>query len=393
MNEREVVVVGAGPSGIGAALALKDIGIHALVMDRADQVASSWRSRYDRLRLNTCRPFSHLPDRPFPKGTPMFPSRDQLVEYLAGHAAEGEIEVRLRTSVERIEDGGGRWQVHTAGETVGAPQVIVATGYENSAVIPNWDGRESFEGELIHSREYRNPEPYAGRRVLVVGPGCSGMEIAYDLAEGGASKVWLSARTPPNIVLKEGPGGLPGDVIAIAALRLPPRMGDAVANFGRRMDLGDLSEYGLPVPEEGVFSRLKRLGVAPAIVDKEVIEAIKAGRIEVVRGVESLGEHAVQLADGAELEPDAIVCATGYRRGLEPLVGHLGVLDERGLPRSLGERPAMSGLRFIGYVPRPGNLGYLSKEAKRAARAIARELRSSKAHAATPRREPVAAGS
>jgi cation diffusion facilitator CzcD-associated flavoprotein CzcO len=374
MNEREVVVVGAGPSGIGAALALKDIGIHALVMDRADQVASSWRSRYDRLRLNTCRPFSHLPDRPFPKGTPMFPSRDQLVEYLAGHAAEGEIEVRLRTSVERIEDGGGRWQVHTAGETVGAPQVIVATGYENSAVIPNWDGRESFEGGLIHSREYRNPEPYAGRRVLVVGPGCSGMEIAYDLVEGGAAKVWLSARTPPNILMREGPGGLPGDMIGVALLHLPVKLGDAVARFGTRMDVGDLAEYGLPVPEEGVMSRLRRLGVAPAIVDKDVIEAIKLGRIEVVRGVEALDATGVTLADGGRVEPDAVICATGYRRDLEPLVGHLGVLDDRGLPRAVGDKPAADGLRFLGYVPRPGGLGYMGKEAKRAAKAIAREL-------------------
>jgi cation diffusion facilitator CzcD-associated flavoprotein CzcO len=388
----EAVVVGAGPAGIAAALALKDRGVRPLVLDKAEQVASSWRSRYDRLRLNTPRFTSHLPGRPFPKGTPMFPTRDQLVEYLERHAAEPGVDLQLGTPVERIEHDGG-WRVETPAGEVHTTQVVVATGYEGTLLSPDWSGRDRFEGRVLHSGEYRNPEPFRDQRVLVVGPGCSGMEIAYDLAEGGASKVWLSARTPPNIVLKEGPGGLPGDVIAIAALRLPPRMGDAVANFGRRMDLGDLSEYGLPVPEEGVFSRLKRLGVAPAIVDKEVIEAIKAGRIEVVRGVESLGEHAVQLADGAELEPDAIVCATGYRRGLEPLVGHLGVLDERGLPRSLGERPAMSGLRFIGYVPRPGNLGYLSKEAKRAARAIARELRSSKAHAATPRREPVAAGS
>ena len=84
----------------------------------------------------------------------------------------------------------------------------------------------------MHSREYRNAEPFADRAVLVVGPGCSGMEIAYDLAEGGARRVWLSARTPPNIVLREGPGGLPGDLIAVVLLHLPARFGDAVARFG-----------------------------------------------------------------------------------------------------------------------------------------------------------------
>ena len=76
--------------------------------------------------------------------------------------------------------------------------------------------------------------------------------------------------------------------------------------------------------------------MAPAIVDKEVIEAIKARAIEVVRGVESLDATGVELADGARVEPDVVICATGYRRGLEPLVGDLGVLDERGVPRALG---------------------------------------------------------
>jgi cation diffusion facilitator CzcD-associated flavoprotein CzcO len=252
--------------------------------------------------------------------------------------------------------------------------VIAATGYEQEPLIPDWSGREAFSGELLHSSEYRNPEPFRGRRVLVVGPGCSGMEIAYDLAEGGASKVWLSARTPPNILLRSGPGGLPGDMIGVALLHVPLRVGDAVARFGQKQDLGDLTEYGLPIPAEGVMSRLRRTGQAPAIVDREVIDAIKVGRIEVVRGVTALDETGVELADGARVEPDAVICATGYQRILEPLVGHLGVLDERGIPRARGVTPAAPGLRFIGYVPRPGGLGYAGKESRRAARAIAREL-------------------
>jgi cation diffusion facilitator CzcD-associated flavoprotein CzcO len=374
MNERDVLVVGAGPAGLSSALALKDIGVDAVVIDRTDRVASSWRGRYDRLRLNTCRPFSHLPDRPFPKGTPMFPSRDQLIDHHQTHADESGIEFRFGTSVERIERADNGWLVQTSDDPVAARQVVIATGYENTPLIPDWDGREDFEGELLHSRDYRNPQPFVGKRVLVVGPGCSGMEIAYDLAEGGATKVWLSARTPPNILMRQGPAGIPGDVIAVALLHLPTRAGDAFARFGRRMDVGDLTEYGLPVPEEGVMSRLKRLGVAPAIVDKEVIEAIKDGRIEVVRGVEECDSTGVDLADGERIEPDVVIAATGYRRGLEPLVGHLGVLDQRGMPRTVGEKATAPGMRFIGYVPRPGGLGYMAKQAKRAAKAIAREL-------------------
>jgi NADPH-dependent 2,4-dienoyl-CoA reductase/sulfur reductase-like enzyme len=254
--------------------------------------------------------------------------------------------------------------------------VIVATGYEKEPFIPDWPGRASFGGRLLHSREYRNPEPFRGASVLVVGPGCSGMEIAYDLAEGGAGTVWLSARTPPNIVLRAGAGGFPGDIVAVALLHTPTRFGDAFARSGRRMDLGDLSEYGLPVPEEGVFSRLHRLGTVPSIVDKEVIEAIKERRIEIVRGVESLDATGATLADGARVEPDAVVCATGYRTGLERLVGRLGVLDASGQPLAQGAQPAAPGLRFIGYTARPGALGYMGKQGRRAAKAIARELRA-----------------
>lgn len=142
------------------------------------------------------------------------------------------------------------------------------------------------------------------------------------------------------------------------------------------MDIGELTAYGLPVPEEGVFSRMRRLGVAPTIVDREVIEAIRAGRIEVVRAVDSLDATGVRLDGGGRVEPDAVVCATGYRRGLDGLVGHLDLLTARGVPKTVGPDPAAPGLRFIGYVPRPGGLGYMAKEAKRAAKAIVDELRS-----------------
>ena len=389
MSDRQVVVVGAGPSGVSAAVALKDVGIRPLLVDRAEAVGASWRSRYDRLRLNTCRPFSHLPDRPFPKGTPMFPTRDQVVKHLQEHAHEDGVDVGLRTSVDRIERDGGGWRLETSEGERRAAQVVVATGYENAPLVPDWPGRHEFGGTLLHSREYRNPEPYRGRKVLVVGPGCSGMEIAYDLAEGGAEKVWLSARTPPNILTRQGPGGIPGDMLGVALLNFPPRFADAVARFGRRMGVGDLTEYGLPVPDEGVFSRMYRLGVAPAIVDMEVIEAIKARRIEVMRGVASLDETGVRLDDGVRVEPDVVVCATGYRRGLDSLVGHLGVLNERGLPRATGEDSAAPGLRFIGFVPRPGQIGYAAKQAKRAAKAIAHELRA--AGVTAERREPARA--
>ena len=368
------MVVGAGPAGIASALALKDAGLAPVVLDRANQVASSWRSRYDALRLNTWRRFSHLPDRPFPKGTPSFPSRDQLIEHVERHAAEDGIELRLGTRVDRIERDGGEWVIQTSAGELRAPEVIVALGHEQDPLIPDWPGRDDFRGVLLHTSEYRNPRPFEGQRVLVVGPGSSGMEIALELAESRAEKVWLSVRTAPNILLRQGPGPVPGDLIASCLWHLPTRLADRIARFAGRMDVGDLSEHGISRAERGVFTDVRTRGKVPAIVDPEVINAIKDGRIDVVSAVESLDSGEVELAGGERLEPESVICATGYRRALEPLVGHLGVLGDRGLPKVIGPRPAADGMRFIGYLPRPGGLGYMGKEAKRAAREIAREI-------------------
>jgi cation diffusion facilitator CzcD-associated flavoprotein CzcO len=373
--ERRVIVVGAGPAGIASALALKDAGLAPLVLDRADRVASSWRSRYDGLRLNTWRRFSHLPGRRFPKGTPTFPGRDQLIEHLERHAGEDGIELRLATRVERIDRDGSEWVVRISEGELRARQVIVALGHEQAPFNPRWPGRDVFRGALLHSSQYKNAEPFKDQGVLVVGPGSSGMEIAHELSEGGAARVWLAVRTPPNILLRQGPGPVPGDLIGTWLWHLPTGLADRIARFASRMDLGDLTEYGLPAPERGVFTDVRARGKVPSIVDAEVIEAIKDGRIEVVAALESLDSSGVQLADGTRVEPESVICATGYRRELEPLLGHHGVLGDRGMPKAIGPRPATEGLRFIGYLPRPGGLGYMGKEARRAARAIRRELR------------------
>lgn len=373
MNATRVVVVGAGPAGVSVAVAARRVGLRPLVLDRATEVGASWRGRYDRLRLNTSRPLSHLPGRRFPRGTPMFPTRDQLVEHLNRHAHEDGIDLRLGTRVDRLDPGRPGWTLRTSAGEIEAEQVVVATGFENVPFVPDLPGRSAFPGGLLHASQYRNPDLFRDRAVLVVGPGCSGMEIAYDLAVNGARRVWIAVRTPPNIMLRSSPGPVPGDMIGVALMHVPVRVADAVSRWGQRSDTGDLTPYGLPMPAEGAFSRIRRLGAEPTIVDPEVIDAIKARAIAVVPAVVALGRSGVELADGSTVAPDAIIFATGYRRGLEPLVGHLGVLDDRGRPRSTGAAPAAPGLRFVGFEPRPGALGYMAKEATRTARAIVRE--------------------
>ena len=370
----DIVIIGAGPAGISVALSLRDRGLRPLLIDRADQVGASWRGRYDRLKLNTGRPFSHLPNRPYPKGTPMFPTRDDVVAHLDRHAREDRIELRLGTEVNRIDRRVDGWRLLTSTGEIDARQVVVANGNQHTPQIPRWPGADAYTGEMLHSSEYRNPSRYQGRKVLVVGAGSSGMEIAHDLATGGAANVWLAVRTPPNIMLRSLPGGLPGDLVSRPLYRAPVRIADAISRKARLANLGDLTEFGLPIPEIGVFTGVKRFDQVPALVDTDVIDAIKDRSIAVVATVESFDGDKVVLVDGSRLEPHAVVLATGYRRGLDSLVGHLGVLDANGKPVVTGERPAAAGLRFIGYDIRPSLVAYMARQSTRMAKRIQREL-------------------
>ncbi len=215
--------------------------------------------------------------------------------------------------------------------------------------------------------------------MAVAGAGWSGLEIAYDLAEGGAdrvrvcNRVRVCIRTQPNIMLRQS-GGLPGDLPATALLRLPPRIADTQALLARRLTVGDLRQYGLTPPAEGIFTRLRREGKAPAIVDKQIIQAIRTRRIEITASIESLDQASLVLTGGTRIEADVLIAATGYAPRLEPLAGYLGVLDQRGLPRRHGGEAAAPGLRFIGYLPRPGQIGQIGREARRAAQAIKNEI-------------------
>ncbi len=374
MREHQVVVIGAGPSGVAVALSLRDRGLRPLLVDRADHVGSSWKARYDRLKLNTGRRTSHMPNRPYPRGTDIFPTRDQVVEHLDRHAHEDGIELSLGTCVTRIDRVEGGWHLSTTTGDILAKQVVVATGYEHTPNVPDWSGLDTFTGEVLHSSAYRNPDPFAGKRVLVVGAGSSAMEIVHDVATGGASAAWLAVRTSPHIAIRALPGGYPSDYIANRLFDSPVWLADSLSRVARLIDVGDLTEYGLPAPAEGMFARGKRLGRAPVIVDREVIHAIRARVFEVVPTIDRFDGPSALLVDGRVLEPDVVICATGYVRGLESVVGHLGVLNERGVPKSIGVDAAAPGLRFIGFLSRPGLISFVAKQSQHVAKRIADEL-------------------
>ena len=381
--EHQVVVIGAGMAGLGAALCLSDLAVRSVLVDRSAEVGSSWRNRYDALRLNTGARFSHLPKRPYPKGTPQFPTREQVIAHLDEHSGQRGIELRMNTPVERVvRRTPSGWGVVTADGIIGTAHVVVATGPAHTPYLPDWPGAESFGGEVLHSSAYRNAAPFVGKRVLVVGSGSSGMEIAHDVAKGGAAKVWLSVRTPPNLLPRTGPLGQPNDVLSRPLYRMPPRWADAISRRRRMRAFGDLTEFGLPIPDEGPFRRAHRLRVSPSLVDPEVVDAIRNRSVEVVAALTSFEGTSAVLTDRARLDTDVVIAATGYRNGLAPLVGHLGVLTDAGRPKASGDVAAEPGLWFHGLMPRPSLIGYTSTQSQQLAGRIAREI----AEAARPRK-------
>ncbi|HWX09051.1 MAG TPA: NAD(P)/FAD-dependent oxidoreductase [Gaiellaceae bacterium] len=366
METHELVIVGAGSAGLATGALLRREGLEPLLLEAGPEPGAAWRERYDRLRLHTPRLLSGLPGRRIPRRFGRWVTRDDLLEYFREYAEAERLDMRTGTRVERIEPDGNAWRLETAEGPLRAETVIVATGYNGAPFVPDWPGRESFAGELVHSAEYRNPQPFRNRDVLVVGVGNSGAEIATDVAEGGASRSRLSVRTPPQI-LRRATAGIPAQLVGIAFRHLPPSWIDPVSKAQRRVSIPDLAAQGLPRPEVGVLTSFITTGTTP-VLDVGIVDAVRRGRVEVVAAVEGFDGADVLLADGSRIAPDAVIAATGFRAGLDGLVGHLGVLDPRGLPVATDGKPALPGLWFVGFQP---TLGGQLREGSIAARHVA----------------------
>lgn len=370
----DVIVIGAGPGGLAAAAELQRVGKRVLVIDKADTVGSAWRRHYERLHLHTVRWTSHLPGYRIPRRYGEWVARDDVVHYLEDYTRHHHLNVMFGISAERLDRGADRWSVNTASHgDLGAATVVVATGYNHTPDLPSWPGRPGFEGELLHASGYRNAQPYRDRDVLVVGTGNTGAEIAVDLVEGGAARVRLAVRTVPTFVRRKV-GPLPNSAVSIALRRLPVTLVDRIIDVSSRLNTPDLSEHGLPRPPAGVYSRLLADGAVP-IIDVGLIDAVQAGQVQIVPAVVGFDGPRVLLADADPITPDAVIAATGYRQGLEKLVGHLGVLDDRGRPvaRAGTTHPSAPGLYFTGFTnPLSGMFREMRIDATKIAKAVAR---------------------
>lgn len=378
VEQHQAVVVGAGSAGLATAAELQRRDFEVLLLERAAALGTSWRARYPELRLNSWRVMSRLQGLRLPRHCGRYPSRDDFVAYLERFAAHHRLRVRAGTTLERVDCAQGGWRLATSAGPIGTRYLVIATGWDAVADLPRWPGLDRFQPLLIHAAAFAGAASYRDLEVLVVGLGNSGIDIAGHLVRAGA-RVTVSMRTPPNLARRDILG-LPGQpLLAFLSDRTPTPLADLSFALVQRLLFGDLSQHGIPRPPLGVYANFRQRLRNPAI-DDGFVAALKQGHCRVVDQVLELTSTEVVLIDGTRLRPDAVICATGYRRGLEPLVGHLGVLRPDGVPychRGAPEHPAAPRLYFAGMWGQfSGQIRLGPQHARRIARAAGRDRRS-----------------
>jgi len=369
MLPEDILVIGAGPAGLATSACLRREGLQHVLLEREGNIGSAWHRHYDRLHLHTTKTYSGLPMMSWPKATPRYPSREQVVQYLQAYAAEHHIAPQFGVTVHVVKHRGDHFAVDTSVGVMAPRIVIMATGYNAVPKLPSIPGLDRFLGTAIHAGAYKNAEPYQGKRTLVVGCGNSGAEIALDLAEQ-AIDVAMVVRGPVHVVPRDM-FGLPTQHTNVLLSHLPLALRDAIAKRIVGWVVGDLSHWGIVRPAMGPNRMIEESGRIP-LLDVGTVAMVKQGKIRVLPAVQEIFPDRVRFAGGGVHPFEAIIFATGYTPGLGDVIeGFETIADARGRPHRFGEETGIAGLYFVGFKnPPTGALREIALEAPRLARSI-----------------------
>lgn len=339
----DVFIVGAGAAGLAAAACLKRRGLEPIVVEASNTAGHTWANNYESLKLHTIRRYSGLPYYPMPRSYPLYPTRSQVLDYLQNYARHFGIVPRFGQHVERARRDQQGWLLTTQrGDTYRARVLVAASGIFDSPIRPTWPGMESFRGSIQHSSEYRTALPFTGKRVLIIGAGNSGAEIALDLA-GRAASVTVAIRNGVNVV-PLSLLGVPIQLWGLLVLRLPPEVSGSIAKLLLRRSEARLQRAGVPKSPEPI---LASHGIP--IIGLGLLQEITAGKIAVNGAVAGFDQSEVIFADGSRQSFDAVLLATGFTPALQYLRDTV-TFDARGFPERDGMRShQFPDLFFAGY--------------------------------------------
>lgn len=369
----ETIVIGAGPAGLAVGACLKQANVLCIILEQSDKVGSAWHRHYDRLHLHTDKRNSQLPLFAFPLGYPRYPSRAQVISYLEAYAEKFELDIRFRQQVISARYQNELWELQTQDAFYQARNLVIAAGYNREPFLPTWPRQDSFKGLVMHSSEYKNGQPFRGKKVLVVGFGNSGGEIAIDLHEHGA-QVGISVRSGVNVIPREL-FGIPILSIGILQGKLPARFADAINSFILFYVIGDLTKYGLRKLPYGPVTQMRHAARIP-LIDVGTLSLIKQGQVTIYEGIKEFAEDGVIFTDGKKVRFDAVILATGYRPRINKFLTGFSAAayDVNGIPLSSGQETSMPGLYFCGYYVSPsGMLREIAIEAKKIAASITKK--------------------
>ncbi|XP_021862782.1 probable indole-3-pyruvate monooxygenase YUCCA10 [Spinacia oleracea] len=337
MEETIVLVVGAGPAGLGIAACLSQKCIPYIVLEREDCCASLWKKRaYDRCHLHLAKEFCSFPLKPHAPEANKYMCKDDFIDYIDEYVEQFEITPRYYHSVESasFDENNGKWLVearHTENNVTKlfvSSFLVVASGENGKGYIPDIPGLNDFKGDFMHSSEYKSGRQFRDKDVLVVGCGNSGMEISYDLSNSGANTSTV-IRNPVHVVDRE---------MVFVAMQLVKYLSlstvDALVSFASKLKYGDLSKYGIFRPKEGPFFLKINKGRSP-VIDVGTIAKIQSGDIKVLPGIERINKNKVVFKDKVELDFDAIIFATGFKStACEWLKDYDYILKDDGFPKN-----------------------------------------------------------
>jgi cation diffusion facilitator CzcD-associated flavoprotein CzcO len=348
MKTIQNLIIGAGPAGLATAGRMRHANVKFEIIEKSQNVGNAWRNHYDRLHLHTVKQWSHLPFVPFPDDYPTYVSRRQFVDYIDKYAAHFNINPQYGVEINSIKKEGNYWEaISNKQEKYLAENIIIATGLNSAPKMPAWKGQDLFKGKIIHSNIYKNAQLFIGQKILVVGIGNTGAEIALDLSEHGVD-VCVVSRSEITLVPRDL-NGRPVQVTAKLLEKFPFGFGDWLGSQIRKFYFGDLSKYGLKISKEHPAKMLRETGKTP-LIDIGTIAAIKSGKIKVVGDIDHFTETGVQFINNGHIDFDQVILATGYRARIEEFIERGGeLLDTYGCPKSPIGEGFHKGLYFVGF--------------------------------------------